>query len=923
MGRIQTNVGLISGLPIADTVDKLMSFEARPRDMLVGRNDGLKKQQSAITELAALLVSVQYVAKNLGKPDLYAQRGVTSSNPDVLAATVSGSPTPGGYSAVPLRAVQSHQLLSSGLQSDTSPMGSGSVSFRFGDDVERSAGLSLFGAGNGLARGKIRISDRSGASAEVNLSTAQTIDDVLAAINGASGINVAAVVAGDSLRLIDRTGQAVSNLKVQEVGAGGTAASLGLAGIDVAASSVDGQDMLRLYDTMQLSVLNDGRGIRTNTVMPDIEYKLRDGTTGTIDLSPILPGGSQVDKETTLAQVVQRINAAAPAKLKVEIAPDGKRLVATDLTQGGDPFELNPLFDSASLADLGLNGPSVDGVITGGRILSGSKSVLLSSLAGGKGLGRLGTLSLTDRSGASATVDLSGAETLAQVIDSINAAGIGIVAQTNRARTGMELVDTTGQSSSPMIVASADGQQTAEKLNLAVNDAVTVKSSGDLHLQVVAQNTRLADLNGGAGVALSTLTIQDSTGKRAVLNLNQTGIETVGDVIQAIHRLDLNVRAEINDTGDGIRLVDTGGGTLALAVSEGASTAAKDLHLLGGTKTIDIGGQPTQVVDGSTTYTVELDGTDSLADLRQRINDLGAGVTAAVLNDGTGTPYRLVLSSDRAGRLGRIVFDGSGLGLDLQETSPAQDALLLYGSSDPATGILVASSSNTFRDVIPGVTLDVKQPTLNKVTVAVNTVDTNLVASVKTLVDNYNKFRKRLGELTKVDAAAGTGSMLTGDVAALRMDVDLSRVLSGRFNAGGPLQSLAAIGVTVNSDGTLALDESRLRTAYASDPAQVKQFLSKEDVGVSARLAAAIEQMAGDKTSLVTERLKAIDHKISANQDRIDSMNKHLDNQRQRLLTQFYNLETAIAKMKDSLNMLSAIQFLPSLVSQSQTSSSV
>ncbi len=919
MGRIQTNVGLISGLPIGDTVDKLMALESRPRDMLVQRNDALKQEQSAITQLAALLVSMQYVAKNLGKPDLYVQRGVASSHPAALTATVSGNPAPGSYSFIPLRVVQSHHLLSSGFQSDSAPIGAGTVSFRFGDDVERSAGLGLFGGGQGLVRGKIRITDRSGASAEINLATAQTIDDVLAAINGNSAVNVAAVVAGDSLRLIDRTGQAVSNLKVQEVGGGRTAASLGLAGIDAAASVVDGQDMLRLYDNMQLSALNDGRGIRASTVMPDIEYKLRDGTTGTIDLSPILPGGSQVDKETTLGQVLQRINAAAPGKLKVEIASDGKRLVVTDLTQGSGPFELNPLYDSAALADLGVNVPSVGGVIGGRRILGGAKSVLLSSLAGGRGLGPLGALSLTDRSGASATVDLSPAETLADVIDAINAAGIGITARINGARTGIDLIDTTGGSSSPMLVASADGQQTAEKLNLAVNDAVTVKSSGDLHLQVVAHNTRLADLNGRAGVARGTLTIQDSTGKRAVLNLNETGIETAGDVIQAIHRLNLSVRAEINDTGDGIRLVDTGGGSLALAVSEGSSTAAKDLHLLGGTKTIEVGGQPTQVVDGSTTYTVELDATDSLADLRQKINDLGAGITAAVLNDGSSTPYRLTLASNRPGRLGRIVFDASGVGVDVQETSPARDALLLYGSADPAAGILISSASNTFRDVVAGVTLQVKQATGDPVTVTVDTVDTNLVASVKTMVDNYNKFRKRLAELTKVNAAENKGSTLTGDVAALRMDVDLGYVLSGRFNTGGSLQSLAAIGVTLNSDGTLTLDEERLRTAYSKDPDAVKQLLTQENMGVSARLAGVIEQMAGAKVSLVTQRLKAISDKIDANQDRINSMNKRLENRRERLLWQFYRMEAAIAKLKDSMNALSAIQLLPSLLSQSST----
>jgi flagellar hook-associated protein 2 len=470
-----------------------------------------------------------------------------------------------------------------------------------------------------------------------------------------------------------------------------------------------------------------------------------------------------------------------------------------------------------------------------------------------------------------------------------------------------------------LIVASADGQQTAEKLGIAVDDAVAVKQSGDLHLQVVSQNTRLAELNGGAGVAQGTLTIRDSTGKAAVLDLSQSGIQTVGDVIQAIHRLNLSVRAEINDTGDGIRIVDTGGGSGTLAVTEGSSTAARDLHLLGGTKTIDLGGQPTQVVDGSTTYTIQLDATTSLADLRQKINDLGAGVTAAVLSDGSSRPYRLVLSSSRPGRAGQIVFDASGLNLEMQETSRAQDALLLYGSADPATGILVASSSNTFRDVVPGVTLQVKRATGEPVTVTVDTVDTDLVASVKTMVDNYNKFRKRLGELTEYDSTNDQSSTLTGDAAALRMDCDLAYLLSGRFNVGGTVQSLAQIGVTVNSDGTLELDEDRLHEAYAADPNGVTQFFSKDTAGFSARLTAMIEQIAGEDTSLVTGRLKTIEDKISANQDRIDLMTKRLDTERQRLLAQFYNLETVIAKLKDLTSILDSIQPLPSLVYQTQT----
>ena len=110
-------------------------------------------------------------------------------------------------------------------------------------------------------------------------------------------------------------------------------------------------------------------------------------------------------------------------------------------------------------------------MITGRRIVGGLESVLLASLNGGEGLGTLGELDLTDRSGATDNVNLAGAETLEEVLDLINAADVGITAQVNSARTGIELIDTTGASDSNLIVASADATGTAEKLAIAVESA--------------------------------------------------------------------------------------------------------------------------------------------------------------------------------------------------------------------------------------------------------------------------------------------------------------------------------------------------------------------------------------------------------------------------------------------------------------------
>ena len=78
---------------------------------------------------------------------------------------------------------------------------------------------------------------------------------------------------------------------------------------------------------------------------------------------------------------------------------------------------------------------------------------------------------------------------------------------------------------------------------------------------------------------------------------NQT---TIGDVLTEINTLGIGVQAQINSAGNGILLYDTAGGTGTLKVTEGSSTTAADLHLLGTAATTTVNGQSTQAINGST-----------------------------------------------------------------------------------------------------------------------------------------------------------------------------------------------------------------------------------------------------------------------------------------------------------------------------------
>ncbi|MHB8951740.1 MAG: flagellar filament capping protein FliD [Pirellulaceae bacterium] len=904
----QSSVGLISGLPITDIVDQLMAVAAKPRERLENRTLGYKQQQVAIGELTALTIGTQLASNKLASSSVYQQRLATSSNSSLLTASITGNAVSGTYQFTPVRMAQNHQLISTGVGSLDDAVGGGSLSLQFGGFADRGVDLSTLNGGAGVERGKIRITDRSGESEVIDLRFALTMDDVLNQINRSDIIDVLAVAEGDAIRLIDQTGLSTTNLSVREVAGGQTAADLGLGSIDVAASQATGQDLVRLFEQLNVSQLNDHSGLSIRDELPDLEVTFRDGS------GPLLVDFNSQDV-TTVGKLLDALNAADPARLHAQLSSDGKRLVLTDLTSdAGATFAVSSAMGGTLAEDLGLTTTAAGDVLTGRRLIGGLKGPLLGSLAGGQGLGPLGGISLTDRSGASVTVDLSTAETLNEVLDLLNSSGIGITAAMNKARNGILLQDTTGVTTGNLIVANADATNTADALGVAINAAQQRIDGGSLHLQVFHEGLRLDALNNGQGVALGSFLITDSTGTSSGVNLRTAEAKTVGDVLELINGLGLAVNARINDTGDGILLVDTanGGGTLKVMESGTGSTAA-DLKLAGEATEVDIEGTPTQVIDGAMTAKLTLDAEDTLQDVVDKINALNVGVTANITNSGSGsTPYRIALSSQLVGAAGEMLLDASQFGLGFQQIAAAQDAVLQVGSSDSAgAGILTSSSTNQFTNVIEGLRLTVGGVSDTPVSVSVTSTDKDLVSSVKLLVDQYNMLRTKISTLTFFDAERKTTGILTGSNEALQIETRLARLVTSRFLGVGSVQSLTELGVSVTDAGLLELDEAKLSNKFADDPESVEQFFTHAELGFVGKFNAAVESIAGEENSLLIIRNDTLQQRIEANTEKIEFYNERLEVERERLLKYYYNLELTISKIRANVSAIESIAPLP------------
>src|SRR5262249_38493969 len=138
---------------------------------------------------------------------------------------------------------------------------------------------------------------------------------------------------------------------------------------------------------------------------------------------------------------------------------------------------------------LGLDATASGNVLTGKALTGGLDSVLLRNLRGGQGITTPGQISLTDRTGATAVVDLSQAESLDDVLTAINQAAtagnvkLKLQASLDANGTGIVVTDTSGQTASNLVISDVGGGSVAGDLKIAVNSATNSVSSGSLGLR--------------------------------------------------------------------------------------------------------------------------------------------------------------------------------------------------------------------------------------------------------------------------------------------------------------------------------------------------------------------------------------------------------------------------------------------------------
>ncbi len=915
MGTITSGVGLISGINSKNIIDQLISIDARPRDLVQKNVTLLQTQQTAFQDISAKLLVLKLNASGFNTNKTFQTTKATSSDSNVLTATASSSAVPGSYSFSVDRLVSTQQLITRGYSdSSSTPVGAGTLTFEFGDaKLDADTSLNRLNGGNGITRGKVRITDRSGSSAVVDLSKALTVGDVIKTINNTSGINVAASVSGDQFVLTDNTGATTTSLVVSDVQGSGTTASLGLntaaVGNTLTATSVNTVSRSTL-----LTNLNDGNGVYNITGSADLRVTRRDGSTFDVNL----------DGASTLGSVIDKINTASGGNVTASVNSSKTGLQIVDSTSGGTALSVANIGDSTAATDLGLLGSANGGsdTITGKRVIAGLNSKLISNLKGGAGA-TLGTIRVTNRAGTATDIDLSGASSVSDLLSTINNSGANVTASLNSVGTGIKLTDNTGSTTSNLIVTDVSGTA-ATNLGLAQSVASTSIDSGNLQFRYITTGTLLSSLNGGTGISRGKFKLTDSSGAVGEVDLTQGDEVTIGDVLREINSRGLAITASVNANGDGILLTDTGPGTQAIKVEESGGTTAKDLGILGSAATAGA------ALNGSFEKTITLSATDTLDDLSTKINDAGIGVKAAIINDGSGAnQFRLSLTSTKSGRAGSYVLNDGGLGLEASTLTAAQDAVVFFGSSDPAKAVAIRSATNSLNTLIPGATVNLLSTSSNPITLTVSRDDAALAKSVRDFVSSFNTAVDSLDKYDTYNADTKQKGLLLGDTTVSVIRSGLFRLANNpNTDVKGRYNTLAQVGVTVGSGAKLVFDETKFNNALSTDRAAVESLFTLKTTttttdstsgvnttsiatgGVAVRIDQFLDGLTNSTSGIITNRSKSITSQVELGNKRIDQLNGLLDAKRARLTSQYAKMESTLAQLQNqgsSLNSLSSI----------------
>ena len=338
---------------------------------------------------------------------------------------------------------------------------------------------------------------------------------------------------------------------------------------------------------------------------------------------------------------------------------------------------------------------------------------------------------------------------------------------------------------------------------------------------------------------------------------------------------------------------------------------------------------------GTGTLTVTIDGTkhdvlidqnnNTLQGIAGAINDADIGVTATVIDTGSGTNrYQLVVSSKEAGTDNAFTLstdDGDQALVDLVNEINTGDGGTTSGKFQTAqdakitlNGIQITRGSNTITDAIPGVTLNL----LKVHDPSGSDPDTNLTVStdasaiedkIQDFVDDYNSVMDFINGQGKVGEKGKAEGVLLGDFTLTTIQNRLRSLVGGVAATGGTYTMLALVGIDSDREGKLTFTRSEFEEALQADEQDVKDLFTMSGVGIADKLYSAVDDLTDTVDGLIKNRLDGLDDIIKQLDDRIRRQEDRVSKYEENLVRRFAGYENLISMYQAQGYSLGSLNF--------------
>jgi len=314
-----------------------------------------------------------------------------------------------------------------------------------------------------------------------------------------------------------------------------------------------------------------------------------------------------------------------------------------------------------------------------------------------------------------------------------------------------------------------------------------------------------------------------------------------------------------------------------------------------------------------TTTTVNIaQGNANLSAVANAINVSGTGISAQVFDSGevgAADRYRLVLNGQpgatQSFSMSTTMDDPDSLSISTPVQQQATDATLTIN------GMSVTRASNIINDLIPGATIELQSTTVQAATVNLTRDPSGVKDKVRSLVQAYNDMVSDFGILTgkKSDNPDDVFSgSLAGDSAVRNVLSQIRQVLfSESETKGSQVSNFRSLGVSVDRNGVLTLNEADLDAAISQNYDQVVQALAgRQSVvengetvtrrGLGVVLNAKISQLMGPSGPISTQSSSAQTQVTRYKKD-LEALEDRMDRILQRYTRQFAAMESLVGQL--------------------------